>query len=155
MSVTLHEGLRFPNNYSKLVSAEELSGHSLQWALGALVYHTRCLPTRWARRRACNCCTCCVEPIPSPPSSSSSPCRRVEQSSSAAGWHPAPSRGGLSENMFHILMVLLFATIILAGYAYSRMLRTRPLCPPTALTRTLSFASLSRSKSFTNSRLPV
>ena len=51
MSVILHEGLRFPSNYTKLVSAKELSGHSLQWALGALVYHTRCLPVRWAGRR--------------------------------------------------------------------------------------------------------
>lgn len=47
MSVTLHEGLRFPSNYNKLVSAKELGGHSLQWALGALVYHTRCHPVRW------------------------------------------------------------------------------------------------------------
>ena len=51
-------------------------------------------------------------------------------------------------------MILLFATIILAGYAYSRMLRVRPLRPPTTFTRSLSFANVSRSKSF-NSRLPV
>ena len=46
MSLVLHEGLGFPEDVVSLQSTGKIRGQSVQWALGALLYHTRYLPLR-------------------------------------------------------------------------------------------------------------
>ena len=46
LSLILHEGLGFPEDTISLHSVASMSGQSVQWALGALLYNTRYLPLR-------------------------------------------------------------------------------------------------------------
>ena len=46
MSLVLHEGFGFPEDHMMLRSTARISGHSVHWSLGALLYHTRYLPLR-------------------------------------------------------------------------------------------------------------
>ena len=46
LSVILHEGLGFPKDSISLHSVSRIDGQSVQWPLGALIYHTRFLPLR-------------------------------------------------------------------------------------------------------------
>ena len=46
VSLVLHEGLGFPEDTISLQSTGSIYGQSVQWPLGALLYHTRYLPLR-------------------------------------------------------------------------------------------------------------
>ena len=46
MSLVLHEGFGFPEERTVLHSTASINGCSVQWSLGALLYHTRYLPLR-------------------------------------------------------------------------------------------------------------
>lgn len=46
MTTVLHEGFKFPQNYSNLRSAFYIRGKEVQWTLGAILYRTRFLPLR-------------------------------------------------------------------------------------------------------------
>ena len=46
VSLVLHEGLGFSEDTISLQSTGRISGQSVQWPLGALLYHTRYLPLR-------------------------------------------------------------------------------------------------------------
>lgn len=118
MSIILHEGLGFPNNFTSLTSAVQLHSRSLQWALGALVHQTRCLPLRYVEQG------------------------KESSRSAYILWQSS----GLSQGGFQLLMVGFVACILFLGFTYFRMLRTSRLRP--AMIRTGSLANIVRSASF-------
>ena len=46
MTTVLHQGFKFPQNYSNLRSAFYIGDKEVQWTLGAILYRTRFLPLR-------------------------------------------------------------------------------------------------------------
>ncbi len=46
MYLILHEALGFPEERISLMTTSSVNGQSVQWSLGALLYHTRFLPLR-------------------------------------------------------------------------------------------------------------
>jgi len=46
MTTVLHQGFRFPRNFTKLRSAFYIGDKEVQWTLGAILYRTRFLPLR-------------------------------------------------------------------------------------------------------------
>jgi len=46
MTAVLHQGFKFPQNYSNLHSAFYIGDKEVQWTLGAILYRTRFLPLR-------------------------------------------------------------------------------------------------------------
>lgn len=52
MTTVLHQGYKFPQNYTKLRSAFYIAGKEVQWTLGAILYRTRFLPLREVQLRS-------------------------------------------------------------------------------------------------------
>ncbi|XP_076470889.1 ectonucleoside triphosphate diphosphohydrolase 7-like [Babylonia areolata] len=46
LTVVLHKGFQFPENFDQFDSAQLIEGKDVQWTLGALIYRTRFLPLR-------------------------------------------------------------------------------------------------------------
>lgn len=47
VTTVLHQGFKFPQNYSNLRSAFYIGDKEVQWTLGAILYRTRFLPLRY------------------------------------------------------------------------------------------------------------
>lgn len=43
----LHDGLRFPKEYTTFLPVSEINGQEVQWSLGALIHRTRYIPLKY------------------------------------------------------------------------------------------------------------